>query len=317
MSGGRLISVIIEIIAPIFGIVLIGWLAARLRAFDEAATRGLSLFAFNVAIPVMLVRTLTRAELPPEPEWGLVVTYFTGAGIVFALGLVAARWPFRRQGAEPAIFGISAAFSNTIILGIPLVLQAYSEAAAVPLSLIVAFHSVLLFTATTVAAEAGIGGTVPGPALAGNILKGLVSNPILWGIGTGLALNLLGLSLPKLVDRLAEILGAAALPAALFALGANLSRFRLAGSLKEALLLSALKILVHPVLVWLLGTWVVPLRPLSLTVAVTIAALPTGINAYLFAARYQAGVPASSSTILISTLVSVATLGLLLATLRG
>ena len=267
-----LISVIIEIIAPIFGIVLIGWLAARLQAFDEAATRGLSLFAFNFAIPIMLVRTLSRAELPPEPEWRLVVVYFAGAGIVFTLGLVAARRLFDRPGAEPAIFGISAAFSNTIILGIPLVLQAYGEAAAVPLSLIVAFHSALLFTATTVAAEAGIGGKVPAPALARNILKGLATNPILWGIGAGLALNLQGLRLPAVADRLAEILGAAALPAALFALGANLSRFRLAGSVQEALLLSAFKILLYPALVWLLGTYLIPLQPVSLTVAVTVAA---------------------------------------------
>lgn len=265
----------------------------------------------------MLLRTLAGAELPPEPEWSLILAYFSGAGMVFALGLALARVAFRRRGAEPAIFGISGAFSNTIILGIPLVLQAYGEAAAVPLSLIVAFHSALLFTATTIGAEVGIGGMVSGAGLARNILKGLASNPILWGIGGGIALNLLDLRLPTLVDRMAEILGAAALPAALFALGANLATFRLAGSVREALVLSGLKILLQPGLVWLLGSHVFALRPLSLTVAVTVAALPTGINAYLFAARYGAAVPASTSTILISTLISVVTLGLLLANLHG
>jgi predicted permease len=83
------------------------------------------------------------------------------------------------------------------------------------------------------------------------------------------------------------------------------------------MVLSGLKILLQPALVWLLGSHVFALRPLSLTVAVTVAALPTGINAYLFAARYGAGVPASTSTILISTLISVVTLGLLLAGLHG
>lgn len=310
------IGVLVEIIAPIFGIVLIGWLAARLRAFDEAATRGLSLFVFNFAIPVMLARTLARAELPAQPEWELILAYFTGAFLVFGLAMALARGPFGRRGAEPAIFGITAAFSNTIILGIPIVLQAYGEAAAVPLSLIVAFHSALLFTATTIAAEAATAAALSWRGVLVNIGRGLATNPILWGIATGLALNLLGVPLPTVLDRLAEILGGAALPAALFALGANLSRFRLAGSLRVAGVLSLLKILLHPLLVGLLAV-LFDLEPVSATAAVTLAALPTGINAYLFAARYQAAVPEATSTILVSTLASVATVGLLLAYLRG
>lgn len=297
--------------------MLIGWLAARLRAFDEAATRGLSLFAFNVAIPVMLVRTLARADLPEQPEWGLLLSYFTAALAVFALAAVAAGSLFGQRGAAPAVYGISAAFSNTIILGIPLVLEAYGEAAAVPLSLIVACHSALLFTVTTVCAEAGLGGGVSWHKVATNIGRGLAENPILWGIAAGLALNLLDRGLPTVLDHLAEILGAAALPAALFALGANLARFRVRGSLRAACLLTGLKVLVHPALVLALGSLVFPLRPLSLTVALTIAALPTGINAYLFAARYDAAVPEATSTILVSTLIAVATLGGLLAILRG
>ncbi|MEK0082251.1 AEC family transporter [Benzoatithermus flavus] len=310
------IAVVIDIIAPIFGIVLIGWLAARFGAIDEAAGRGLSLFAFNFAIPVMLVRTLAEAALPPHPEWRFVLAYFGGAFANFGLAAFLARRLFGRERAEPAIFGITAAFSNTTILGIPLILQAYGEPAAVPLSLILGFHSALLFTLTTVVAELGVGaGSSLGRMLA-NILKGLVTNPILWGIGIGLVLNHLGLALPSVLDRLATTLGAAALPAALFALGANLSRFRLMGSLREALLLTFLKILAQPALIWLLAKGAFALPPLSTAIAVTIGALPSGINAYLFAARYRAAVPEATSTILLSTLVSVVTVGLLLTVLR-
>lgn len=309
-------SVIVEIIAPIFGIVLVGWLAARLRAFDEAATRGLSLFAFNFAIPVMLVRTLARAELPAQPEWGLVMAYFSGAGVVFALGTAGGRRLFGQVGAAPAIFGISAAFSNTIILGIPIVLRAFGENAAVPLSLIVASHSAVLLTLTTVVAEVGAGGAAHWHGTLLNAGRGLAGNAILWGIGGGLAINLLGLELPPVLDQFAATLGAAALPAALFALGANLSRFRLAHTLREAALLTAFKIALQPLLVYFLGAHLFALAPLSLAVAVTIAALPTGINAYLFAARYEAAVAEATSTILLSTVVSTATLALLLATWR-
>ena len=65
----RRITAIVQIIAPIFGIVLIGWLAARRGALDAAAVRGLSLFAFNFAIPVLLLRTVAQTQMPPQPEW--------------------------------------------------------------------------------------------------------------------------------------------------------------------------------------------------------------------------------------------------------
>jgi predicted permease len=235
---------------------------------------------------------------------------------VFGLAALLARRGFGHGGAAPGIFGITASFSNTIILGIPLVLRAYGDVAAVPLALIVGFHSACLFTLTTVVAEFGLGAGAPLLLLLRNVGTGLVTNPVLWGIGAGIGLNLLGLQLPAMVDQLAATLGAAALPAALFALGASLNRFGLAGSLREALLLAAMKLLVQPLLVWLLTTFVVGLAPVSAAVAVTIAALPSGINAYLFATRYETAVAEAASTILVSTAASVGTLAWLLLQLR-
>ena len=296
--------------------MLAGWLAARLKAFDESAARGLSLFAFNFAIPIFLLRTVAQTELPPHPEWHFVLAYFGGAFAVFALGATAARLLFAHGGATPAIFGISACFSNTTILGIPIVLRAFGDAAAVPLALILGFHSALLFTLTTLVAEIGAGVGVPFWSLVRNVARGLVGNPILWGIAGGLALNGLDLALPAMVDQFAALLGGAALPTALFALGSNLARFHLAHTLREALLLTALKTLVQPAMIYALGAWVFELGSVALAVAVTMAALPTGINAYLFAARYDTAVPEATSTILASTLVSTVTLAVLLAWLR-
>jgi malonate transporter and related proteins len=315
--GVPVISVIVEVITPVFGIVLIGWLAARFHAINEAATRGLSLFAFNFAIPAMLLRTLAQTKLPAQPEWRFVLAYFSGAFAVFGLGAVTAATVLQRRGAEPSIFGISAAFSNTTILGIPIVLRAYGDAAAVPLSLILGFHSALLFTLTTVVAEIGAGVGTPLLTVVRKVIAGLLGNPILWGIAGGLMLNLLGLSLPAVLDQLAATLGMAALPTALFALGANLSRFHLSRTLRAALLLTLLKVVLQPALIYVLGAYVFDLSPLALAIAVTLGALPTGINAYLFAARYDAAVGEATSTILVSTLASTVTVALLLAYFKG
>ena len=205
--------------------------------------RGLSLFAFNFAIPVMLLRTLAQTELPPQPEWSFVLAYFSGAFAVFALGALAARPAFGRRGAEPAIFGISAAFSNTIILGIPIVLRAFGDvgrgaAVADPgLPQRPAVHP-----DHDRRPRSGPGLAHRSAQVLRNVGSGLIGNPILWGISGGLALNFLGLALPPVLDQLAATLGSAALPTALFALGANLSRFRLTRTLREALLLTVLKI---------------------------------------------------------------------------
>ena len=296
--------------------MLLGYVASRRFGFDEGATRGLSLFVFNFAIPIMLVRTMGRVALPADPEWGLIIAYFVSTFAIFGLGALAAWRPFRRSGAEPAIFGITAAFSNSLILGIPLVLEAFGEAAAVPLFLIIAFHSALLFTLTTIVAEAGLGAGLPLRNLPVNVGRALVTNPILWGLAIGLAMNLTSLRLPGAVDRLAAYLSDAALPCALFALGANLSRFRLGGALPSAFLLTGLKNIVHPLMVVLMAPFL-DLSPLATKVAVTVAACPSGVNAYLFAARYNAGTAEATSTILVSTVVSIITLSALLAWMGG
>ena len=316
-AAGRHVSSILPIIAPVFGLVLLGWAAARWGGFDPPATRGLSLFVFNFAIPVMLARTLGQASLPSHPDWALLATYFGSAFTVFGVAAFGARHLFGRSGAEPAIFGITASFSNLVILGIPLVLEALGPVSAVPLFLLVAFHSALLFTLTTLVAEAGASEAVALsqlPLVAG---RSLLKNPIFLGLVAGLVLNLAGVTLPPVLDRLAAYLAAASLPCALFALGANLARFRLAASLGSALYLALLKNLVQPLLVFVLGTWVFALTPLAMKVALVVAAGPAGINAYLFAVRYDAAVAEASSTVLLSTALSVLGLSLALAVARG
>ena len=128
---------------------------------------------------------------------------------VFGLGAVIAAAVLRGAARSPRSSASAPAFSNTTILGIPIVLRAYGDAAAVPLSLILGFHSALLFTLTTVVAEIGAGVGTPLLTVVRKVVAGLLGNPILWGIAGGLVLNVLGLSLPAVVDQLAATLGMA------------------------------------------------------------------------------------------------------------
>ena len=297
---------------PIFGVMAFGYGATFTRVFDEAAAGALAAFVFYFAIPVMLFRNMASATLPDQIPWGYLLSYYLGVVAVFATGMgLAAAWSgssFERS----AITGFGAGFGNTVLLGIPLVLTAFGADANLPLFLMVAFHSTLQFTGITVVIEVGRGSREGLRELPGKVAGGLASNPVLWGLLGGIALNLAGLELPDMLERFAGLIGGAAVPCALFSVGASLRAYRLRGALPPALLMVVLKLVAHPLIVWALVSWVFAMPPLWAKVAILLAALPVGVNVYLFAVRYDAGQAESASAILISSVLSLATLALVL-----
>lgn len=117
------------------------------------------------------------------------------------------------------------------------------------------------------------------------------------------------------MDDTLALIGKAAAPVSLFAVGATLATCRIAGDLREALVMTALKLLVLPVVVWASATFVFDLRPEWITVAVVAAAMPAGANVYVFARKYDIYVNRATAVVLLSTVLSVVTLTALIATL--
>lgn len=306
------VSVMVEIVLPVFGVVAIGYIAAKLKWMAESAIAGLSQFVFNIAIPVLLFRTMAQAELPEFSAWGYLISYYAGVFVVFTAAIVTGRGIFAFSLTESAIFGMCCGFSNTILIGIPLVLRAFGDQATLPLFLLIALHGVILFSATTIIAEVGLGHGQAFSKLPKTVVKRLFANPILIGLLAGLLFNLSGLTIPSPVDALAETLGDAAMPCATFAMGASISRFKLAGSLPHVGVSALLKLVIHPILVWILAAHVFNLPPLWTSVAVLLAALPCGVNAYLFAERYQVIVPTAASSVLVNTALSFVTVSIVL-----
>jgi predicted permease len=231
---------------------------------------------------------------------------------VFGSGMVIARLAFGGSFERQAIIGFGSGFGNSVLLGIPLVLTSFGEQASLPLFLLLAFHSTVLFTAITVTIEVGRGSRAELRAVPLKALKGLVSNPVLWGMAFGITFNLLRLELPDAIDRWALMMAGAAVPCALFSVGASLRAYRIAGALKPAAMIVALKLVVHPLAVWLLATLVFDVPPLWAKVVILLAALPVGVNVYVFGTRYDAGQAESAAAILISSVLSVVTLPIVL-----
>jgi hypothetical protein len=304
---------VLEIVLPVFGVLGLGLLCARTGAIDEAGNRGLHRFTFFVALPCMLIDKLARVELPPAPPWNYLLAYYLGAFAVFLLGALASRFVFRRGVPAQAMAGFGSSYSNTVMLGIPLVLSAFGDAAAVPLFLMLALHSPLLFSLTTVVVEIGRGHPHEARRAPLRALREVATNNLILSIAAGIALNLLDIDLPVAVGSLLGTVGAAAPACALFTLGVALSRYRLMGEMGEALAIVVTKNLLQPAVTAALAVYVFRLDPLWARTAILIAAMPTGINVYMFAHQYAVAEAAMTRTVVLSTLASLATLPVLLA----
>ncbi len=289
-----------------------GYAATFTRVFDEAAAGALASFVFYFAIPIMLFRNMATTMLPAEIPWDYLLSFYLGAGAVFALGMLLTRVVIGGAFELQAIGGFGSAFGNSVLLGIPLVLASYGDEAGLPLFLLLAVHSTLLFTVVTIVIEIGRGSHAGLHELPGKIGRQLLTNPILWGLVCGVAYSAAGFELPLVLDRFTLLIAGAAAPCALFSVGASLRAYRIGGALAPALIMVGNKLLLHPLIVWTLASHVFQVPPLWTKVATLIAALPVGVNVYLFAARYRAGEAESAAAILLSSILSVVTVALVL-----
>lgn len=303
---------LLNVVAPVFGILGLGFAAARLRVLDSAGIRGLVVFVFYFAIPVLLFRSLAEMTLPEVIPWPFLGAFYVGALGVYAAGMALARWGFRRPLADQAIWGMGAGFSNTVLLGIPIVLTGLGPEAALPLFLIIGFHSAVLMPLTVVILHLDRNDGSPRGGQMATVVREVVRNPIVMGLAVGMAANLGGVTLPGVLDGMAELLGGAAVPAALFAMGASLAAYPAGGDTPPALALAFLKLVIHPLLVWVLVGPLLGIEGIWLATAVVVAAMPTGVNVYLFAARYDAAPSVAARTVLLASAASVVTVSLLL-----
>lgn len=299
---------LVPIVLPVFGLIGLGFLARLTKLVSDRTGDGLSDFVFSIAIPCLIFKTLNASGLPSDQPWGYWLAYFGGVAIVWTLGMALGRHVFSLHPSETVVAGFTAAQSNTVLVGVPLILQAYGQEGAVPLFLLVAVHLPVMFTVATLLIE---GRAAHWPT----VIRQLLTHPILLSILVSAAFHLSGWTMPWLVTTLVDSIAASALPCALFAMGIALWRYGIRGGLSLATSLTAIKLLLHPALVYALAFYVFPVPPVWAGVAVLFAAAPSGINAYLFAERYKSGVQLASNGIALSTALSVFSILIWLAVL--
>ncbi|PSC04098.1 transporter [Alsobacter soli] len=301
---------VLTVVLPVFGLMGLGYGARSIGYLGDRTGEGLSDYVFAVAIPALIFKTLTAAQLPEAQPWGYWFSYFGGVIVVWTIGTWIARTFFAVSHVEGVVAGFTSGQANTVLVGIPLILEAFGPDSAVPLFLLIAIHLPIMMTSATVLAE---GRGVP----LRRIVRQLVSNPLLVAIVVSVAARELPFPLPAAVKTVVDMLGASASPCALFAMGIALRRYGWGDQPILALVITALKLVLHPFAVLVLARHVFTVPYTWTGVAVMFAAMPCGVNAYLFAERYRTGVAISSGAIALSTAASVVTSALWLVVVKG
>ncbi|MEO1788255.1 MAG: AEC family transporter [Pseudomonadota bacterium] len=295
---------LIDVILPVFLVIGFGYLAVWFKLFPETGVDGLNKFTQNFAIPCLLFAAIAGLDLGATFDARLLISFYLGAGAGFLAGLFGARYLFGRPWTDSVAIGFCCLFSNSVLLGLPITERAYGAAALEANFAIVALHAPFCYgigvTVMEVVRNRGAGGI----ATARKVVVSMFRNALVIGIGLGFIVNLGQVPLPGVVTDALDLIVQAALPAALFALGGVLVRYRPEGDLRIVLYICAVSLVMHPAIVWGMAT-VTDLPRDAFRSAVLTAAMAPGINTYIFANMYGVAKRVAATTVLVATALSI------------
>lgn len=306
-------SSVLNVLLPIFGLILVGYLCRRSNRLGPGAASEINRFVVWLGLPALLFGLTARADWAAIWQPGFLLAFAGGSLAVFGLALLW-RWRSGTPLADASIDGLGAAYANTGYLGIPLCLLVLGDDGMAPALIATLLVVCGLFGLALVCIEvalhsgAGIGRAVRQVTLA------LLKNPLVIAPLLGAAWNLGGMSLPGALERFLQLLGGATVPCALVSLGLFLAQPQ-PGPRDGVLPLVALKLVVQPLLTWLIAFVLLDLPPLWAHAALLLSALPTGTGPFMLAEYYRRDAARVSRSILLSTLGSLASLSLLLVLL--
>ena len=308
-------SPVVSALLPVVFLIAIGVIASHAGFIRAEATKDLSNLVFMVLTPALLFRTMSTVHVE-QLNFKPVAMYFVAAWLLFAAIMV-----WQGLNRRSAVLALGATFSNTVMIGIPLVGLAYGQPGLVTLFTLISVHALILLTLATIvlemvtAREERLAGRGGGRNMAVTVLTAIwggIVHPVPLPIIVGLLFAQTGWVLPAVVDRPLQLLGDAMGPMALVLVGAMLAQVHIGTHLKDALGLGLLKNLALPALMALLG-WSVGMSGLHLSVMIVTAALPMGANVFLFAQRYEVAQELVTASMAVSTVLGLLTITLVMS----
>ncbi|MEP2640749.1 AEC family transporter [Roseobacter sp.] len=307
---------LLDVIIPVFVVIGFGYVAVWRGFFTTSGIDGLMKFTQSFAIPCLLFQAIAKIDLGHSFDPVLLSSFYAGAAICFAAGLVGARVVFKRDWEDCVAIGFCCLFSNSVLLGLPITERAYGPDALTGNFAIVAMHSPFCYglgiTAMEIVRNRGQSVLV----MARGVARSMFRNALVVAIALGFFVNLTGLPMPTVIDDALSLIARAALPAALFALGGVLVQYRPEGDGRTIAMVCVIALVLHPALVWLFGS-AQHLPTDGFRSGVLTSAMAPGVNSYIFANMYGRAKRVAASSVLIATGVSVITVWLWLIALGG
>ncbi|MEO6293459.1 MAG: AEC family transporter [Burkholderiaceae bacterium] len=311
---------VLSALLPVVLLIAIGYFVGKRNWVSAGSVKDLSNLVFLVLTPALLFRTMGAVHLE-KLDLKPVGVYFLTVGIIFTALLV-----WQGLSRRATVVALASIFSNTVMLGIPLVGLAYGEAALAYLLTLISLHALVLLTLATVVLEFAVlrekktGSDQIDPLkndrhIATSILlavRNAVIHPVPLPILAGLLFAQTGLSIPAIIDKPLQLMGNAFGPIALILVGVTLAHNKIGVHIKGALAIVVVKNMVHPALTAALG-WAFGLSGMPLAVMVVAASLPVGANVFLFSQRYQVAEELITASVAITTLVGLLSVSLVMA----
>lgn len=303
---------IVGLVLPFFGMIFLGAAVARITRQPIEALGWMNTFVIYVALPALFFQLIARTPVEELTEWSYIFGVVLSAYIVFALMFVFSIVFSGGLIGESTIKGLAAAYGNIGYMGPGLALLTFGEAAAVPVALIFCFENIMHFAvAPTMMALSGEE-KASRWKVALKVVRQIAFHPFIIATAAGVLAAWLQFQPPMAIDRLLQYLAQAAAPCALFAMGVTLALRPLKRVPKELGLIAALKLVIHPMIVYVVLSAIGDFPDIWVYTAVLMAALPTATNVFVIGQQYGVWVERASASILLTTVISVVTLTALL-----
>jgi predicted permease len=300
---------ILAITIPFFALIFLGAGSKAIGFVGDDGARILSNFAFFVALPAFMFLAVASNNAADFFNLSFLWRYELATILIFGLSGLTAHYIFALSRKEAGIFGLNSAYPNYGYIGVPLVIMAFGEEAALPMGLMLFADTVVLLGMTALF----IAGYGQNPLkILWNILLTMTRNPLLLSVLAGLAFAASGLKLPAVMDNLLVLLAGAAAPTALFALGATMYGQPIRNAAGQIGTISLIKLIIHPALVAAFFVLIPGMDPLWGKVAIVASCLPVAANVYMLSQVYNTYVGRTASSVLASTTLATFTLPLIL-----
>ena len=301
--------------APLFLLVLLGYGLIRLARWPKEVSDALARFVFAVCLPAMLFHMMSDFSRLPPVDARLLIAFFGSCLIVFVIGRLVAWKLFGLDGVSQSVFALGGVFSNNVMLGLPIARLMLGEQAVPAVALILVFNALTLWTLVTVSVEWARHGQLSLRGFAQTV-RGVLSNPLIIAILSGTAFGFVGLPLPGFVGSTLGMVANTAAPLALISLGMGLAQYPMRAGLAMSGAISAVKLLVQPLIAWSLAR-ALGLPALETQVVVLLASIAVGVNVYLMAKQFKVLEGEVAASLVLSTLLSALSTPVLMALTAG